>query len=435
MRLTSLTLHRFKGFEQAEFDIAPLTVLIGPNNSGKSSVLQSLALLAQSAAAGGIAVSGPIVDLGRDAAALTHRASANSGRAEPWAVTVGWEGTTAAAPVGDDTLDVTVELRLEPDPIANISTQTVVTIRGDKYAETVVSVRFPPEPATLSIVASTKDGIGTPDIRTQLEDRVMGPWNVELGPPRPTETVKDRPELNFWLVANRYLGSMAQRVQAFRYVGPERTVTESVFGLGAAAPPNPRTAQEMVDALAYNRESLRAVSARCEGVFGFGVDIELMEGRQVALTAVSPQGVRLNAVNVGSGLVQLVWIVLQLELAVQQSAAAHAGLSATVGIEEPEIHLHPAKQPDMARILADYAREGTGVICTTQSEHLLMAILQMVADGSLRPEDLAVYYLQDGGASRLTVDDRGRLSEGLRGFFEVNEAELLRRLESLIGRG
>jgi AAA domain, putative AbiEii toxin, Type IV TA system len=49
VELTSLRLRGFKCFSDSDtFDIAPLTLLFGKNNSGKSSVLQSLLLLRQS---------------------------------------------------------------------------------------------------------------------------------------------------------------------------------------------------------------------------------------------------------------------------------------------------------------------------------------------------------------------------------------------------
>jgi predicted ATPase len=106
----------------------------------------------------------------------------------------------------------------------------------------------------------------------------------------------------------------------------------------------------------------------------------------------------------------------------------------TVGIEEPELHLHPALQPQVARILADVVQQGSQVICTTQSEHFLMALLQMVLEGSLDSKALCVYYVESGQARKLEVDKQGRLSEGLRGFFEANEEQLLQRLQLLMHR-
>ena len=43
--LTKLRLKNFKSFEQAEFDLGPVTTLIGTNASGKSNVRDALRLL------------------------------------------------------------------------------------------------------------------------------------------------------------------------------------------------------------------------------------------------------------------------------------------------------------------------------------------------------------------------------------------------------
>lgn len=65
--LESLTLTNFKSFARQELRLAPFTLLTGLNSSGKSSVLQSLALLRQSYESGDLA---PVGD--RDAGLLLN---------------------------------------------------------------------------------------------------------------------------------------------------------------------------------------------------------------------------------------------------------------------------------------------------------------------------------------------------------------------------
>jgi len=60
-------LKNFKSVEDADVELAPLTILVGPNSSGKSSLLQSILLIAQAAQEGPapwLPLNGPLVELG-----------------------------------------------------------------------------------------------------------------------------------------------------------------------------------------------------------------------------------------------------------------------------------------------------------------------------------------------------------------------------------
>ena len=48
MLLTKVTIKNFKAIEKTELDLAPFTVIVGANGSGKSSVLQALHWMFQS---------------------------------------------------------------------------------------------------------------------------------------------------------------------------------------------------------------------------------------------------------------------------------------------------------------------------------------------------------------------------------------------------
>jgi AAA15 family ATPase/GTPase len=45
MRVTKLRVSNFQRFADATFDLRPLNVIVGPNNSGKSTLLQAMSLL------------------------------------------------------------------------------------------------------------------------------------------------------------------------------------------------------------------------------------------------------------------------------------------------------------------------------------------------------------------------------------------------------
>jgi predicted ATPase len=337
MRLTRLQLQNFKACRSVDLELAPLTVLIGANNAGKSSVLHAIALLAQS----GQPI-GSLVDLGRSLEALVHRAGGAA--TDPANVRLTWEGSGREPTLAERHITITGSSVPSVEPLAD------------------------------------------------------------------------------------------EALSRFRYIGANRHVESSIFNLGTQPVANPRTAQELVDTLAYNDELLQRVSERCQAIFGYGVDRDLIPNRQITIVA-TDQGVRRNVVNLGTGFIQTVWLLTQLELALARPLGGGPSITPLVGIEEPELHIHPGRQPDIAQLLGAFVDAGVDLICTTQSEHLLLALLSLVLEGELTADQIVVYYLREGAAERLTVDEQGRIEGGLRGFFEANEEQLRRHIELLRRRG
>ena len=77
----------------------------------------------------------------------------------------------------------------------------------------------------------------------------------------------------------------------------------------------------------------------------------------------------------------------------------------TLIIEEPEAHLHPGAQADIAVILARLVRAGVKVIITTHSDWLLQEIGNLILEGLidedtdeqpswLRPEEVGAWHFQ-----------------------------------------
>ena len=62
--ITNITLHNFKCFRELEVNPKLITVFIGPNGTGKSSVLQALLLLKQSVGAQRLQLQGEAINLG-----------------------------------------------------------------------------------------------------------------------------------------------------------------------------------------------------------------------------------------------------------------------------------------------------------------------------------------------------------------------------------
>ena len=106
-------------------------------------------------------------------------------------------------------------------------------------------------------------------------------------------------------------------------------------------------------------------------------------------------------------------------------------------IEEPEIHLHPKAQADLAQVLVEQAKsDRKQIVMTTHSEHIAGRLLTLVAEGKLRADELAIYSFEKDetgvcSASQIEVTDRGQVIGGLNSFFETDLDEMRRYVEAL----
>ena len=110
----------------------------------------------------------------------------------------------------------------------------------------------------------------------------------------------------------------------------------------------------------------------------------------------------------------------------------------TVWMEQPEIHLHPQVQAELADafISAIKAREDgkerdVQLIIESHSEHLLNRLQRRIAEGALVPEDVAIYFCRRSGASTelepLRVNMFGEIENWPENFFGDEMADISAR--------
>lgn len=84
-------------------------------------------------------------------------------------------------------------------------------------------------------------------------------------------------------------------------------------------------------------------------------------------------------------------------------------------IENPESHLHPRGQSEIAKLMSLAASAGAQIICETHSDHIVNGTRVSVHDRSLDPEDLYIAYFdknenQETVITDIQVDNNGNLS-------------------------
>jgi predicted ATPase len=101
----------------------------------------------------------------------------------------------------------------------------------------------------------------------------------------------------------------------------------------------------------------------------------------------------------------------------------------TLLLEQPEIHLHPFAQAALADVLIDAIKNrNIQIIVESHSEHLLRRIQRRIAREVLRPDDTALYFchLENGTSAieKLDVDSYGNIRNWPKDFFGDEMGEL-----------
>lgn len=138
-------------------------------------------------------------------------------------------------------------------------------------------------------------------------------------------------------------------------------------------------------------------------------------------------GKTINLVDVGYGVSQIIPIVVD-------SLRGHRG--GTFLLQQPEVHLHPRAQAELGSFLGMLAKEQEKrFVVETHSDHLVDRIRMDVRDrkNGLGPDDVSLLYFDrsngEGRIHQLELDARGNLVNvplGYRSFFLDEERRFLR---------
>lgn len=159
------------------------------------------------------------------------------------------------------------------------------------------------------------------------------------------------------------------------------------------------------------------------------------------------QPVRNNLIDVGHGLSQLMPIIVQVFMDREPNRQARRKLSHSRHlnlIEQPELHLHPAAQAALADLfIAGIHGSSKGeeakrtYLIETHSEHMLLRLRRRIVEGTLDPNDVAIYYTEknaDGKSvdvRRLEIEPDGSIPDWPEGLFEEDYREVLELREAM----
>lgn len=159
--------------------------------------------------------------------------------------------------------------------------------------------------------------------------------------------------------------------------------------------------------------------------FGFGDDVEFKELSSTIHSIIFNDHnteTYTNIANAGFGASQILPLIVQALLSPKESLTI---------AEQPEIHLNPKLQCVLADLFAFMAKKDQRVIVETHSEHLLLRLRYLVANKTLSSDDIAIYFIEkDNGVStikEIKIETDGHINpvEWPKGFFEDTLRESL----------
>ena len=400
MELRKFSLERYKGYaELAEVELAPLTILVGTNNSGKTALAQAVQLLAGGLASSEKDTSEP---LPLESGGIHHGETFEdlvTGRAVH-----GWLRLSATLSDDSSELSLSATVRNVVSPPRPSERQiSDWSLRSDADEIVVERQGFneqSPYTASVSGIEQDPRQIDWQGLIPVQPDKLASWAGAQVD------------ALRIWARGVRHLPCPRSLLES-----PFTTVEHSPLILG----PNGRDAPLALAADDVLRESVREWY---RGAFGVSIDVVAQGSYSELVVRASSRDANVRLLQSGRGLSHVLPVV------VAALTARRAGPGVDV-IEHPEAELHPAAHAEIAELLLDnLAGSERPMIVETHSEMVLLRARRWIAEGRLPAENVLVYWVhtEPGRGSilrKIKINESGEMESWPNGVFIEDYEEIL----------
>ncbi|NVI90924.1 DUF3696 domain-containing protein [Actinomadura sp. BRA 177] len=379
--IDALTITNFKSFSSAEIPLGAYTLLSGLNSSGKSTVLQALALLRQAEQAG----------------LLSHE-HGNAEYAETGAVGgFPLNGELVELGTGQDILHEDHVTEQGRDPEIGFALRASTSVPYEWRA------RYGREDDLLPLTVCRPLPHERPALHDEQRVTLFNPGFQYLRADRINPAVT-YPQSHEMAVRRGFLGTRGEYTIDYLRHYQDETVPSTVLHHPDASP----RLLDQVEAW---------MGEICPGVKIAATAIDRTDLVRLGFEFTRPRQLTTNArrpTNVGFGLTYVLPVVV---------ACLTARPGAMILLENPEAHVHPQGQSAMARLTCAAASAGAQVIVETHSDHILNGVRLTVKRQQLAPDDVRLHYFQrnaDGIVDIVSpaIGPDGMLSQWPPGFFD-----------------
>ncbi|BAY43618.1 hypothetical protein SAMD00079811_11980 [Scytonema sp. HK-05] len=164
---------------------------------------------------------------------------------------------------------------------------------------------------------------------------------------------------------------------------------------------------------------------------GWELKVDDRDKKPLIQILLSKNDTDVNIVDVGQGMNQALPLVVRANVTDRPDSM--------IVLEQPELHLHPAAHGDLAELFAKSAKENNQTfIIETHSENILLRLRKLIVenDFGFTKDDVVIYWLEDAEFKgqelmEITIDEDGVLSDWRDGVFDEGLKEILEMQKAL----
>jgi len=262
----------------------------------------------------------------------------------------------------------------------------------------------------------------TPIVRKEIESKSKRMLSQELKFP-PAASLYLRVTAYIQLRLFRFLSSM-------KYLGPLRDSPKRFYEFRGEHHSEVGCRGQFIHSVLFHLKQLKNEGKSLDHwlkFFGLAKELKCNPIKQPGLIEILVKPMnsnfQVNVSDTGFGLSQLLPLIVQAVTAQEEDI---------IITEQPEIHLNPKLESHLADFFTSMIKEKKNFIIETHSEHFILRLRTLIKAGKVSPEDVAIYFTENtehgSTVDKIEVDKNGEFIKNNwpKGFFEEALTESLR---------
>ena len=407
--ITAISVQNFKSLgRESRIEIRPLTILAGANSSGKSSMMQPLLLMKQTLEAsydpGPLLLDGPNAKFTSVDQFISH--FQKNAHRQAFSVEIEHEKyptlKVVFSLIEERVLEITDMVTTDPKDALSLHLRPNLSSKKIKKAFST----------SLAKKIKWPEGLEFKVVKNRCFLKIV--MDIASSLPRDADNIFQLSKYDLIIRSMRILSNRYEPlIRRIIHVPGLRGNPERVYKTTTTGPDFPGTFENYVASVVArwqaekdDRLKLLEKMLIALGLTGKidtkAVDYTQIELRVGRLPQPKSAGDLVNIADVGFGVSQVLPVLVALLIAEP---------GRLVYLEQPELHLHPKAQYELAEILAETARRGVRLVVETHSALLLLMVQTLVAEGNLDPELVKLHWFSRSDENGMTSIQSANLDE------------------------